>query len=75
MILEHRASVPVPMYEGVRLIIQERHCVMEVQEIRGDLPLLIARIPLLALDRVIDSSGQHLFGNPDHGGQYMVDAF
>jgi hypothetical protein len=68
-------AVPVQMHDAVRLTIQERDCVMEVQEIPGDSPILVGRIPLLALDWVIDPSGSRLIGNPDHGGEWMSDAF
>jgi hypothetical protein len=68
-------AVPVQMHDAVRLTIQERDCVMKVQEIQGDSPILVGRIPLLALDWVIDPSGSRLIGNPDHGGGWMSDAF
>jgi hypothetical protein len=68
-------AVPVQMYDAVRLTIQERDCVVEVQEIQGDSPIVIGRIPLLALDWVIDPSGSRLIGNPEHGGEWMSDAF
>jgi predicted aspartyl protease len=68
-------AVPVQMHDAVRLTIQERDCVMEVQEIQGDSLILVGRIPLLALDWVIDPSGSCLIGNPEHGGEWMSDAF
>jgi hypothetical protein len=70
-----RGTVLVQMYDAVRLTIQERDCVMEVQEIQGDSPILIGRIPLLALDWVIDPIGEQLIGNPEHGGEWMAEAF
>jgi hypothetical protein len=56
------------------LTIQGRDCVVEVYEIADYLPVLIGQIPLEALDWVVDTVNQRLIGNPDHGGQHMVDA-
>jgi predicted aspartyl protease len=63
------------IYEAVRLTIQDRDCVVEVCEIPDDCPPLIGQIPLEALDFVVDPQGQRLIGNPEHGGQHMVDLF
>jgi hypothetical protein len=68
-------AVPFQMYEPVRLTIQERDCVMEVQEIQDDSPILVGRLPLLALDWVIDPTGQRLIGNPEHGGDRIVETY
>jgi predicted aspartyl protease len=63
------------LYEAVRLTVQDRDCVVEVCEIPDDCPPLIGQIPLEALDFVVDPNGQKLIGNPDHGGQQMIDLF
>lgn len=68
-------TVQVQMYDAVRLTIQERDCIMEVQEIQGDSPILVGRLPLLALDWVIDASASRLIGNPAHGGDWITEAF
>lgn len=62
------------MHEAVRLTIQGRECIVEVYEIPDLNPLLIGQIPLEALDWVVDTVGQKLIGNPEHGGQHIVDA-
>jgi hypothetical protein len=67
-------TVQVQMYDAVRLTIQERDCVMEVQEIQGVSPIIVGRLPLLALDWVIDPAGSRLIGNPEHGGEWIVEA-
>jgi len=36
---------------------------------------LIGQIPLELLDFVVDPFGQRLVGNPDHGGEHMIDMF
>jgi hypothetical protein len=68
-------TVPVRMHEAVRLTIQARDCTMEVQEIQGDSPVRIGRIPLLARDWVVDSVHRKLIGNPEHGGEWIIEAF
>jgi clan AA aspartic protease len=70
-------SGPITMqkYEAVRLTIQGRSCVIEVHEIPDHSPVLIGQIPLESMDWVIDSKNQRLIGNPEHGGQEMVEAY
>ena len=68
-------TVKVQMHDAVRLTIQERDCIMEVQEIQGDSPILVGRLPLLALDWVIDAAASRLIGNPAHGGKWTAEAF
>jgi predicted aspartyl protease len=65
----------VPAYEAVRLTIQGRDCVVEVLELPDDCPVLIGQLPLEAMDFVIDMKGHKLIGNPQHGGEWIVDQF
>ena len=62
-------------YEPVRLTVQERDCIVQVYEVPDSCPALIGQIPLESLDFVVDPVGQRLIGNPDHGGQWMMDMF
>lgn len=66
--------IPMQMYEAVRLTVQGRECVVEVNEIPDHSPVLVGQIPLEALDWVVDPVGQRLIGNPEHGGEHMIDA-
>jgi predicted aspartyl protease len=59
----------------VRLTIQGRDCTMDVAELPDDCPVLIGQLPLEALDFVVDPVGQRLIGNPEHGGEHMIDLF
>jgi hypothetical protein len=59
----------------VRLTIQERDCILDVGEIDDQYPVVVGRIPLTALDWVVDTKGSRLVGNPDHGGDWGMDAF
>jgi len=61
------------IYEPVRLTVQGRDCTIEVAEIPDDCPVLIGQVPLELLDFVVDPVGQKLVGNPDHGGEQMID--
>jgi predicted aspartyl protease len=63
------------IYEPVRLIVLERDCYVEVAEIPDECPVLIGQIPLELLDFVVDPAGGKLIGNPDHGGEQMIDMF
>jgi predicted aspartyl protease len=65
----------LPVHGTVRLTIQGRACPLDVGEIGDEYPVLIGQIPLGALDWVVDSKGQRLIGNPDHGGEWGLDAF
>lgn len=82
--LEHHVTRPTrtptglvqtDLYGMVRLTIQERFCHVEVAAIAEGCPVLIGQLPLEALDFVVDPKGQRLIGNPEHGGQHMIDMF
>jgi predicted aspartyl protease len=63
------------IYEPVTLTIHDRDCVVEVAELPDDCPVLIGQVPLELLDFVIDPAGRRLIGNPEHGGEHMIDMF
>ncbi len=63
------------IYGPARLTVQGRDCIIEVSEVADDCPVLVGVIPLEMLDFVIDPKGQRLIGNPDHGGQWMIDMY
>ena len=67
--------VDCAIYEAVRLTIQGRDCTVDVAAIPDDCPPLVGQIPLEALDFVVDPVGQRLIGNPEHGGEHMLDIF
>ena len=67
--------VQFSIYDAVRLTVQGRDCIIEVAEIPDDCPVLIGQVPLEMLDFVVDTAGQKLIGNPDHGGKQMIDLF
>ena len=63
------------IYEPVRLTIQGRDCEVRVTEVDDSCPVLIGYIPLEMLDFVVDPRGERLIGNPDHGGEQMIDMY
>ena len=63
------------VYEPVRLTVQDRECLVEVAELPDECPVLIGQVPLEILDFVVDPVARRLIGNPDHGGQQMIDMF
>jgi hypothetical protein len=48
---------------------------VDVGEIPDQFPVLIGQVPLELLDWVVDTKNRRLIGNPEHGGQQMIDVF
>jgi predicted aspartyl protease len=67
--------VTLQVYEGVRLTIQERECIVQVTELPDECPVLIGQIPLEDLDFIVDLQGRRLIGNPAHGGEQMIELY
>jgi predicted aspartyl protease len=63
------------VYGTVQLTVQGRDCRVDVAEVPDDCPVLIGQVPLELLDFVVDPAGQRLMGNPEHGGEHMIDLF
>lgn len=68
-------NVETKIYSVVRLTVQGREFTGDVAEIPDDCPVLIGQIPLEGLDFVVDPIQQRLIGNPEHGGEHMIDLF
>ena len=67
--------VTAQIYHAARLTVQGRDCSCDVMEVPDGCPVLIGQVPLELLDWVVDPVNQRLIGNPEHGGQHMIDAF
>ena len=65
--------VPLTMFTAVRLTLEGRDCLSDVAEIGDDFPVVIGQVPLELLDLIVDPKRQRLIGNPDHGGEHMID--
>ncbi len=63
------------IFEPVKLTIDGRDCEVRVTEVADSCPVLIGFIPLEMLDFVVDLRGQRLIGNPEHGGEWMIDMY
>jgi predicted aspartyl protease len=68
-------SVTLQIYGAVRLTIQGRDCLSDVAEVPDDCPVLIGQVPLELLDFVADAKNHRLIGNPEHGGEHMLDMY
>jgi predicted aspartyl protease len=68
-------TVMIQAHGAVRLAIEGRDCITEVWELPDDFPVVIGLVPLELLDFVVDPRGQRLIGNPEHGGEHMMDLF
>ena len=64
---------PLQMYRAVRLSIQGRDCISDVAEIPDEFSIVVGQVPLELMDWVVDMRGQRLIGNPEHGGEHMVE--
>ncbi|MHB1423991.1 MAG: aspartyl protease family protein [Gemmataceae bacterium] len=65
--------VPLRMYRAVRLTVQGRDCISDVAEIPDDFSVVIGQVPLELMDWLVDPKTQRLIGNPEHGGEHMID--
>jgi predicted aspartyl protease len=68
-------TVPCEIYRAVWLTIAGRQCTVDVAEVPDECPVLIGYVPLELLDFVVDPVNQCLIGNPQHGGQNVLDLF
>jgi predicted aspartyl protease len=66
-------NVEEPMYRAVRLTVQGRDCISDVGEIGDGFSVVIGQVPLELMDWVVDPKGQRLIGNPEHGGEQMIE--
>ena len=66
-------NVAESMYRAVRLTVQGRDCISDVGEIGDEFSVVIGQVPLELMDWVVDPKGQRLMGNPEHGGEQMID--
>jgi clan AA aspartic protease len=68
-------TTTMQMYGIVRLTIQDRDWNGDVAEVPDDCPVLIGQLPLEGLDFVVDPIKQRLIGNPEHGGEHIIELY
>jgi len=67
--------VTVQVFGAARLTVQGRDCTIDLAEVPEDCPVLIGQVPLELLDFVVDPNAQRLIGNPEHGGEHMIEMY
>jgi predicted aspartyl protease len=60
-------------YDAVRITIQDRSCTVDVLEVPDQVPVLVGQIPLEFMDFIVDPVNRRLVGNPEHGGQQVLE--
>lgn len=68
-------EVNMPVYGGARIAVDGRECDVEVMGLPEGRQCLLGQIPLETLDYWVDVTNQRLVGNPEHGGEWMAEAF
>ena len=68
-------TVAVRVFGTVKLTIQERDCPCDVVEVPDDCQVLIGQIPLESMDWVVDPLNRRLIGNPEHGGEHIIELY
>ncbi|MFN0137068.1 MAG: hypothetical protein ACKVS9_13235 [Phycisphaerae bacterium] len=68
-------EVNLPVYRGARIAVDGRECDVEVMGLPEERQCLLAQIPLETLDYWVDVTNQRLEGNPEHGGEWMAEAY
>lgn len=63
------------VFEPVRLELMGRNGAFQVVEVDDDVPNLLGQISLEYLDFVVDSRGQKLIPNPEHGDKQMSEEY
>lgn len=63
------------VYGGAAIEVEGRSCEVEVMSLEESEQALLGQVPLEVLDFWIDPTNQRLIGNPEHGGQWMAEAY
>ena len=62
-------------FGAARVTVQGRNCTCDVTELPDECPVLIGQVPLELLDFWVDPHGRRLIGNPEHGGEQMIELY
>jgi predicted aspartyl protease len=63
------------IYSSVYLELQGRAAETPIMETPDDIPPLLGVFPLEQLDFVVNPKAQRLEGNPEHGGEFMLEQY
>jgi len=61
------------VYSPVQIELMDRAGDFNVMEVDESAPNLLGQLPLELLDLVVDSRGQRVTPNPDHGNQWVLE--
>ncbi len=73
--LTSAGSVEVRVFGTARLTVQGRDCPVDITELPDGCPVLIGQVPLEAMDFVVDTMSHRLVGNPEHGGEHVIELY
>lgn len=73
--LSSAAPMEVRVFGTARLSVQGRDCPVDITELPDGCPVLIGQIPLEAMDFVVDMPSRRLVGNPEHGGEHIIELY
>ena len=73
--LSSSGPMEVRVFGTARLSVQGRDCPVDVTELPDGCPVLIGQIPLEAMDFVVDLPSRRLVGNPEHGGEHVIELY
>lgn len=63
------------IFSAVRFTVQERDGLSEVAELPDGSPALLGQLPIEQIDFWVDMTNHKLVGNPEHGGEWMIDMY
>lgn len=63
------------IYSTATVYLGDRFAHVDVSEIGEDCPNLLGQIPLQIMDWVVDTKNEKLIGNPEHGGEWMLEEY
>jgi predicted aspartyl protease len=70
-----KGDMDADMYGPVRLTVMDRIYHGDITEVHEKCPVLIGQLALEGLDLVIDPARRCLMGNPEHGGEHIVEMY
>ena len=63
----------VRVFSPVRLLVEDRECVVDVAEVTNRSPALVGQIPLELMDFVVDPRRRKIIPNPAHDGEWTIE--
>lgn len=67
--------ITLGIYAAAHLEVQGRSCITQVLALPESRQVLLGQIPLEMMDWWVDTKNQRLTGNPEHDGEWMIEAY